>query len=131
MTKIRVGGACKMLDADGQLVPSANLIATTLRKLTSLSPRERNAWLWALVDHNLTAIDNQVRIAAKWPKGRRMWRMGSEIVPAFTHKVTNNFYTSTEVMSEVSKRLMATGERARQARLRLSFHPGQFVVSRP
>lgn len=73
MTKIRVGGACKMLDEDGQLVPSANLTTTTVKKLTSLSPRERNAWLWALVDHNLTAIDNQVRIAAKWPKGWRMW----------------------------------------------------------
>lgn len=125
---MKIGGACKMLTDEGQLWAGANLGTTTVKKLASLSARDRNNWLWALVDHNLTALANQVAIAAAWPKARRMWRIGSDVLPIYTHDVTQRFYNAQEVQDEIAKRLRAIGDVARAAKLRLSFHPGQFVV---
>ncbi len=125
---IKVGAACKMLAPDGSLVPDANLGTTTVKKLTSLSVRDRREWLWALVHRNLLALDNQIRTVATWPAHRRMWRIGSDVLPVFTHPVSKSFYDNNRVMDEIGRRLLITGKYARKHQIRLSFHPGQFVV---
>lgn len=125
---IKVGAACKMLNEAGDPVPELNLSTTTVKKLTSLVNSDRNAWLWALVDRNLTALANQLSQVAGWPIHRRMWRIGGDILPVYTHAITRHFYGSKEVQHEIEKRLLIIGIDARKANIRLSFHPGQFVV---
>ncbi|MBB4660710.1 UV DNA damage repair endonuclease UvsE [Conexibacter arvalis] len=55
----------------------------------------------------------------------RMYRMSSDLVPYGSHPELTRFHGQVERCAE---RLAALGERARTAGLRLSFHPGQYVV---
>jgi len=55
----------------------------------------------------------------------RMYRMASNLVPYGSHPDMPQFHGQVEKCAE---ELAALGERARGADLRLSFHPGQYVV---
>ncbi len=55
----------------------------------------------------------------------RMYRMASGLVPYGSHPEMPEFHGQVE---ECAEELAALGERARAADLRLSFHPGQYVV---
>ena len=55
----------------------------------------------------------------------RMYRMASGLVPYGSHPDMPQFQGQVD---ECAERLAALGERARTADLRLSFHPGQYVV---
>lgn len=55
----------------------------------------------------------------------RMYRMSSGLVPYGSHPDMPQFHSQVE---ECAPELAALGERARELDLRLSFHPGQFVV---
>lgn len=55
----------------------------------------------------------------------RMYRMASNLVPYGSHPDMPQFHGQVE---ECSEGLAALGERARAADLRLSLHPGQYVV---
>ena len=55
----------------------------------------------------------------------RMYRMASGLVPYGSHPELPQFYGQVE---ECAEALAELGERARRADLRLSFHPGQYVV---
>jgi UV DNA damage endonuclease len=55
----------------------------------------------------------------------RMYRMASGLVPYGSHPDLSQFRGQVE---ECAERLAALGERARASDLRLSFHPGQYVV---
>jgi UV DNA damage endonuclease len=55
----------------------------------------------------------------------RMYRMTSDLAPYATHPDLPQFHSQVE---ECAEQLAAVGARARELRIRLSFHPGQFVV---
>lgn len=55
----------------------------------------------------------------------RMYRMTSDLAPYATHPDLPQFHGQVE---ECAERLAAIGARARQLDVRLSFHPGQYVV---
>ncbi|MFN2477066.1 MAG: UV DNA damage repair endonuclease UvsE [Chthoniobacterales bacterium] len=55
----------------------------------------------------------------------RMYRMSSDIAPYVTHPDMPQFHG---MIKECADELKALGRRARDLRLRLSFHPSQFIV---
>jgi UV DNA damage endonuclease len=55
----------------------------------------------------------------------RMYRMPSSLAPYASHPELDQFHGQAE---ECAERLAAVGERAREAGVRLSFHPGQYTV---
>ena len=55
----------------------------------------------------------------------RMYRMTSDLAPYATHPDLPQFHRQVE---ECAERLAEVGEKARALDVRLSFHPGQFVV---
>jgi UV DNA damage endonuclease len=55
----------------------------------------------------------------------RMYRMTSDLAPYATHPDLPQFHRQVE---ECGEQLAAVGARARELGIRLSFHPGQFVV---
>lgn len=55
----------------------------------------------------------------------RMYRMASALAPYATHPDLPQFHRQLE---ECGEQLARVGERARQLAVRLSFHPGQYVV---
>jgi UV DNA damage endonuclease len=55
----------------------------------------------------------------------RMYRLSSDLAPYVTHPDMPQFHSQIE---ECADELKALGRRARKLRLRLSFHPSQFIV---
>ena len=55
----------------------------------------------------------------------RMYRMTSDLAPYATHPDLPQFHDQVE---ECAEQLAQVGERARELGIRLSFHPGQYVV---
>lgn len=125
---MRIGGACKWLDTEGTTVPVSNFRVTTVRKLQTLTSTEKHAWLLDILKHNLMALRIQIENVGRLPAPLRMWRIGSDLLPVATHPVTQAFYDDTDVEALIDKRLLWCGNKARELGVRLSFHPGQFVV---
>jgi UV DNA damage repair endonuclease len=62
------------------------------------------------------------------PEGRRMVRLGSEMLQGYTEKDWINWWQRTEIQDHCEKIFAPIGETARRLGVRLSFHPGQFCV---
>lgn len=108
--------------------PHNNVRITTVRSLTEKSEQQRREWLWGLVRHNLGALSNQLIAISELPTALRMWRISSELLPVATHSITSSFYTDASVKDFLKRELGVLGVFARLHGIRLSFHPGQFVV---
>ena len=127
-TGLKIGGACVYLSPDGTREVENNFAGTTVKALTGMSERDRIMWLTRLLVHNLGAIHNQVAKIAELPKPLRMWRLSADVLPIPTHHVTESFYKNSEIRDLIHSGLSETGSLARSAGVRLSFHPGQYVV---
>jgi len=128
MNAIRVGGACKWTEPDGSTHPEWNLATTTVRYVASLDPHARFNYLYALVKHNLRALKQQIQVVGLLPAPLRFWRIGSDVLPLYTHDIAQSFYEDVDVQERIEQKLKRIGRAARTADIRLSFHPGQYVV---
>ena len=125
---IRIGGACIYLTDEYVRLPHINMRVTNVRNVSKVSGKDRHDWLWDIMDHNLKALREQVIALSLLPPVMRMWRISSELLPVATHPVTQSFYDQREVMDYLMVSLMWIGNYCRSHRIRLSFHPAQFVV---
>jgi UV DNA damage repair endonuclease len=57
-----------------------------------------------------------------------MFRITSDLLPAYTHDDYMAFYFQPDVVAKIEAHLAMCGEFARANDIRLSFHPGQFCV---
>lgn len=128
VTPLKIGAACVYLDADGTRSREKNFVGTTVKALTAMSAEVRIKWLTQLLSHNLDALDQQIACVAALPEQLRMWRLSADMLPIPTHEVTENFYRNPYIRFLLQTRLAKTGAAARAAGIRLSFHPGQYVV---
>lgn len=128
MSQIRVGSACVWLQHDGAKLQEISLRTTTVRYVSGLDEKTRTEFLYALVHHNLDALESQIQILAQQPRCLRMWRIGSDLLPLFTHAIAKPIYQQTVFRSIIQEKLKNIGYMARHHDIRLSFHPGQFVV---
>lgn len=126
----RIGWACKYKHTTNNklLEKKYNSRTTTLKWLNN---QEKSVATKRLVDciyHNLDSLKNLLYYTAKLPNSRRMLRLTSGIIPMATHELWKHVWQESPVYEHVAGRLADLGNFARLNDIRLSMHPGQFVV---
>lgn len=132
----RVGFACKYMHADQSL--KKRLLEELQRPLTERSTTVQ--WLnrqtrdvaeqrlWDIMEHNAAAAKRLVEYVGNLEPGLRMVRLGSNQLPCATHPDWRYFWSRPDVVAYCEKHYGAVGDTARALDVRLSMHPGQFVV---
>jgi UV damage endonuclease UvdE len=132
MTIRRIGFACKLSILDPKKgavsIPRYNTQTTTITWLNRQTRDVAVEKLWMLAKCNIESIKNLVDHVGNFPHGMRMVRLGSDILPAYTHENWRWFYKQPEFINYAERHFAKVGEIARQKDVRISFHPGQFVV---
>lgn len=124
----RIGFACKIQSEHDKADPKLNTKTTTLTWLNN-QPRDKSVEkLWGIMKHNVQALQQQFNWLAKQPPGQRMFRISSDLCPAYTHEDWMWWYFEPDVQGFMQREYGKLGEFARQHDLKLSFHPGQFCV---
>lgn len=124
----RIGFACKIQSSEGTAHPDFNTKSTTITYLQRQTEDAARAKLWGLLEHNLSTFMRQLKWVAKLPKHQHMFRITSDILPAYSHDSYMPFYFEPDVVRKLETSLGACGDFAREHDIRLSFHPGQFCV---
>jgi UV DNA damage endonuclease len=124
----RIGFACKIQESHDKAAPGLNTGTTTITWLNNQTRDVAVAKLWGILDKNTNAIRKQLDWISKLPASQRMFRLSSDLLPAYTHDDWSWFYWQPDVVSELEARFAQIGDLARQHDIRLSFHPGQFCV---
>ena len=124
----RIGFACKIQDGHDSAHPDLNTKSTTISYLARQTHDGARSKLWGLLDHNLNTFYRQLKWVAKQPANQRMFRITSDLLPAYTHDDYMAFYFEHDVVAKLEAHLSMCGDFARANDIRLSFHPGQFCV---
>ena len=132
----RIGFCCKYLSSD-QTQPKKlleetqrpfNTRSTTIAWLNRQDKDVAEQRLWDLMVHNIESFRNLVEYTGSLIPQRRMVRLGSDCLPAFTEKDWSYFWQKPDVQAYCEKEFIKVGDLARQLDVKLSFHPGQFCV---
>lgn len=124
----RIGFACKHVDDSGEVIKDLNFRGTTVAWLNR-QPRDAAIQrLTEIMEHNLDATDRAIRKVGTWAPELRMMRIGSDLLPVYTHADWRWFWQQAVIRDHLARRLQRIGDTARQLDVRLSFHPGQFCV---
>ena len=132
----RIGFCCKWLDNAGQIngldsddeARAFNTGATTVAWLNRQSRGVAEERLWSLMKQNIEATRRLVERVGSQEAGLRMVRLSSDILPVYTEPNWRYFWQQSDVRRYAELHFAKIGEIARQQDVRLSFHPGQFVV---
>ena len=131
----RLGFACKWIDRPDQVnnikstdaAKALNTSTTTVRWLNEHRDQAEDR-LWALAKNNIEAARRLVERVGSLDEQLRMVRLGSDLLPVFTEPTWRHFWQQPDVRRYAERAFMEVGELARGLDVRLSFHPGQFVV---
>ena len=131
----RIGFCCKWINdvsEIGGMKPSSidrdlNGRSTTMRWLREHAT-EAEQRQWDIMNHNAAAALKLVQRVGALPPGRRMVRLGSEMLQGYTHPEWIPFWKQADVQAHCAKIFAPVGAAARSLDVRLSFHPGQFCV---
>lgn len=132
----RIGFACKWIDTPDQVngikpTDPAKIFNTGTTTVAWLDrqPREvAEQRLWDLVEGNIESIRKLVERVGNLDESLRMVRLGSDILPVYTHDSWRYFYSKPDVRAVCEVGFSNIGKIARTRNVRLSFHPGQFTV---
>jgi len=105
-----------------------NLSDTTISALSRMERGDAFAKMLALVARNVAALEAHMRRVAAAAPLERMLRIGSNVLPAYTHPVARWMYAEPIMHDLVEGGLARVGEIARAAGVRISMHPGPFCV---
>ena len=131
----RIGFACKWIndssEVNGMKINARdrdlNTGATTVRWLRE-HPQEAEQRLWDLMERNIEACYKLVSRVGTLDEDLRMVRLSSDILPVYTEPSWKWFWRQPDVRNYAQRNFSRVGELARENRVRLSFHPGQFTV---
>ncbi len=132
----RIGFACKWIDGPSQIngikqtdtARKYNTGTTTIAWLNRQTREVAEQKLWDLMKGNIEAVRLLVEKVSELPEYLRMVRLGSDILPCYTHPDYSGFWLEPSVVSYAAKEFARVGAHARLHNVRLSFHPGQFTV---
>ena len=132
----RIGFACKWIDNSSQIdgikpkddCKKYNTGTTTITWLNRQSKHVAEEKLWALMRQNIEATKLLVEKVSTLEPHLRMVRLSSDILPAYTEPSWSWFYRLPDVQSYAERHFGTIGDIARKMDVRLSMHPGQFVV---
>ncbi|MEM5878859.1 MAG: hypothetical protein QXF12_08360 [Candidatus Aenigmatarchaeota archaeon] len=120
----RIGFACKFYESSQDL-NFRTIRAKTLDNIHQYS--KKVDLVLSVLEHNVSALNNQIEEILKWPKKLWMLRIGSDIFPLYTHKEYGKIYSENHIKS-VLLSLERIGEKIRKNNIRISMHPGQFTM---
>ena len=135
MTK-RIGFACKYMHPDQtqkkklleEIQRPLNTRSTTVQWLNRQSREVAEQRLWDIMEHNIQSYHNLIKYVGGLPNELRMVRLGSDVLPVYTHADWCYFWRRADVIEYCERTLSKVGETARAFDVRLSMHPGQFTV---
>jgi UV damage endonuclease UvdE len=133
---MRIGYCCKYITSIDQINGIKphhdsypyNISTTTITHLNKLTQHDAVAKLHQLSFDNIASVKRLVTLVSKDRPEFRMLRLGSDILPAYTHTNWKWFYQQPEIMTLLQRQFSEIGDIARANDVRLSFHPGQFCV---
>ena len=134
-THRRLGFACKWIndpsEVNGMKINARdrdlNTGSTTVRWLRE-HPQEAEQRLWDLMKRNIEACYKLVARVGTLDEDLRMVRLSSDILPVYTEPSWKWFWRQSDVRDYAERNFCRVGQLARENRVRLSFHPGQFTV---
>ena len=134
-THRRLGFACKWIndpsEVNGMKINARdrdlNTGSTTVRWLRE-HPQEAEQRLWDLMKRNIEACYKLVARVGTLDEDLRMVRLSSDILPVYTEPSWKWFWRQSNVRDYAERNFCRVGQLARENRVRLSFHPGQFTV---
>jgi UV DNA damage endonuclease len=91
-------------------------------------PQEAEQRLWDLMKRNIEACYKLVARVGTLDEDLRMVRLSSDILPVYTEPSWKWFWRQSDVRDYAERNFCRVGQLARENRVRLSFHPGQFTV---
>lgn len=128
----RIGFCCKWKGWDEEskkLESDYNFKGTTLTYIKKLKTRkEQFEKVYNLVEHNLKSLHLVFDWIGTLPLTLRMFRMGSDLLPFYTHDDFLWLYKEQSILDLLHKELPILGDKARKNKIRLSLHPGQFCI---
>jgi UV DNA damage repair endonuclease len=132
----RIGFACKWIDGPSQInginqkdnCKQYNTGSTTVAWLNRQTREVAEQKLWDLMTSNIEAVRKLVSKVGEQDEHLRMVRLGSDILPVYTHNDFKYFWALPDVIQACERGFSRVGEVARSTNTRLSFHPGQFTV---
>ena len=102
MTTKRIGFACILSEIHPTKgivsIPECNLSTTTIAWLGRQSKEVAVQKLWGLLQHNMSAMYNLVNRVAQFEPSLRMVRIGSGVLPVYTHPEWNWFWLQSDVI---------------------------------
>lgn len=122
-----LGFACKINESHDTQRDDMAIKSTTISWLRN-NPSRSDKKLQDLMLNNIQVLKRQVEWVAKQPEHLRMFRISSDLLPAYSHDDYMPFYFSVDTQNYLESELSKIGDFARNNKLRLSFHPGQFCV---
>lgn len=114
--------------AEQAAIRAMNQTTVTMTHLAGLTPAARREKLDGIVRHNLAALGRLMAWVAARPRLERLLRIGSSLLPGYTHPVAQPLYADAELRRTIEAGLAEAGKRARKAGIRLSMHPGPFCI---
>jgi UV DNA damage endonuclease len=132
----KIGFACKWIDHPSQVngikptddCKQYNTGTTTISWLNRQTKDVAEQKLWDLMVQNIEAVRKLVERVGNLDPHLRMVRIGSDILPAYTHADWSYFWLRRDVVDYLESQYVVVGNIARANDVRLSFHPGQFTV---
>lgn len=132
----KLGFACKWIDDASQVdgIKSTdpakiyNTGSTTVAWLNRQSQQIAEEKLWDLMKGNIEATRKLVEKVSGLDENLRMVRLSSDILPVYTHTDWSFFWRLSDVRAYCEREFKRIGDLARSNNVRLSMHPGQFVV---
>ena len=136
LMKKRIGFCCKWIDHAGQVdgikptddARKYNTGSTTVAWLKRQSRERAEEKLWDLMKQNIESTKQLVKKVASLDEHLRMVRISSDILPVYTQSDYSYFWRQADVVAYCEREFAKVGQVAKDNDVRLSFHPGQFVV---
>lgn len=132
----RIGFACKYMHPNQnqskkileEIQRPLNTKVTTVAWMNRQSRDVAEQRLWDIIVHNIKYAENLINYVGSLPDGLRMVRLGSDILPFYTEPTWSYYYQDESVRTYLAREFARVGDLARNLGVRLSMHPGQFVV---
>jgi UV DNA damage endonuclease len=132
----RIGFACKYMHPDQTQTPKIlkeiqsqyTERSTTITWLNRQLREVAEQRLYEIAFDNVANLERLIRYVGSLPESLRMVRIGSNLLPAYTHSDWTYFYRQTDLRTRLERAYSYVGDIARELDVRLSMHPGQFTV---
>ena len=132
----RIGFCCKWIDNITQTegikstddCKKYNTGSTTVAWLNRQTKSVAEQKLWDLMVQNIDSVRKLVTKVGEQEGHLRMVRIGSDILPVYTHSDWKYYWRRKDVTQYCENGFSEIGRIARDRNVRLSFHPGQFTV---